>query len=200
MSRVSEECLRAGLSGFEALGGIPGTLGGAAAMNAGAYGSELKDVLVRATVLDGGAERTLELSDMQMGYRTSRVLREGMTVTAVEMELSYGDADEIRARMDDFTARRRAKQPLSFPSAGSTFKRPEGYFAGPLIEECGLKGVRVGGAQVSPMHAGFVVNAGGATAKDVLDLIYVVRTKVHMARGVWLEPEVRILGREKRGE
>ena len=200
MSRVSAECLRAGLSGFEALGGIPGTLGGAAAMNAGAYGSELKDVLVRATVLDGGAERTLELSDMQMGYRTSRVLREGMIVTAVEMELSYGDADEIRARMDDFTARRRAKQPLSFPSAGSTFKRPEGYFAGPLIEECGLKGVRVGGAQVSPMHAGFVVNAGGATAKDVLDLIYVVRTKVHMARGVWLEPEVRILGREKRGE
>ena len=200
MSRVSAECLRAGLSGFEALGGIPGTLGGAAAMNAGAYGSELKDVLVRTTVLDGGAERTLELSDMQMGYRTSRVLREGMTVTAVEMELSYGDADEIRARMDDFTARRRAKQPLSFPSAGSTFKRPEGYFAGPLIEECGLKGVRVGGAQVSPMHAGFVVNAGGATAKDVLDLIYVVRNKVHMARGVWLEPEVRILGREKRGE
>ena len=102
--------------------------------------------------------------------------------------------------MDDFTARRRAKQPLSFPSAGSTFKRPEGCFAGPLIEECGLKGVRVGGAQVSPMHAGFVVNAGGATAKDVLDLIYVVRNKVHMARGVWLEPEVRILGREKRGE
>ena len=169
-------------------------------MNADAYGSELKDVLVRATVLDGGAERTLELNDMQMGYRTSRVLREGMTVTAVEMELSYGDADEIRARMDDFTARRRAKQPLSFPSAGSTFKRPEGHFAGPLIEECGLKGVRVGGAQVSPMHAGFVVNAGGATAKDVLDLIYVVRNKVHMARGVWLEPEVRILGREKRGE
>ena len=200
MSRVSAECLRAGLAGFEALGGIPGTLGGAAAMNAGAYRSELKDVLVRATVLDGGAERTLELSDMQMGYRTSRVLREGMTVTAVEMELSYGDADEIRARMDDFTARRRAKQPLSFPSAGSTFKRPEGYFAGPLIEECGLKGVRVGGAQVSPMHAGFVVNAGGATAKDVLDLIYVVRNKVYMARGVWLEPEVRILGREKRGE
>ena len=196
MSRVSAECLRAGLSGFEALGGIPGTLGGAAAMNAGAYGSELKDVLVRATVLDGGAERTLELSDMQMGYRTSRVLREGMTVTAVEMELSYGDADEIRARMDDFTARRRAKQPLSFPSAGSTFKRPEGYFAGPLIEECGLKGVRVGGAQVSEKHAGFVVNVGGATAANILNLVALVQRTVLERTGIVLEMEPRVLGDE----
>lgn len=198
MSRVSAECARAGLTGFEALGGIPGTVGGAAAMNAGAYGSEFKDVLVSATVLDGNDVLTLTLDDMQMGYRTSRVLRDGMTVTGVELALSHDDTANIRARMDDFTARRRAKQPLNLPSAGSTFKRPEGYFAGALIEECGLKGVRVGGAQVSPMHAGFIVNVDGATAQDILDLIYVVRSKVHMAHGVWLEPEVRILGRQKR--
>ena len=197
MSRVSAECLRAGLSGFEALGGIPGSLGGAAAMNAGAYGSELKDVLVSATVLDGaGAERTLGRDELEMGYRTSRVLREGWTVTAVELELNEGDAGEIRARAEEFAARRREKQPLSLPSAGSVFKRPEGHFAGALIEQCGLKGTRVGGAQVSWLHAGFIVNAGGATARDVLDLIELIQLKVRLSSGVELEPEVRVVGRE----
>ena len=197
MSRVSAECLRAGLSGFEALGGIPGSLGGAAAMNAGAYGSELKDVLVSATVLDGaGAERTLGRDELEMGYRTSRVLREGWTVTAVELELNEGDAGEIRARAEEFAARRREKQPLSLPSAGSVFKRPEGHFAGALIEQCGLKGTRVGGAQVSWLHAGFIVNAGGATARDVLDLIELIQLKVRLSAVVELEPEVRVVGRE----
>ena len=197
MSRVSAECQRRGLSGFEALGGIPGSLGGAAAMNAGAYGSELKDVLVSATVLDGaGAERTLGRDELEMGYRTSRVLREGWTVTAVELELNEGDAGEIRARAEEFAARRREKQPLSLPSAGSAFKRPEGHFAGALIEQCGLKGTRVGGAQVSWLHAGFIVNAGGATARDVLDLIELIQLKVRMSAGVELEPEVSVVGRE----
>ena len=196
MSRLSSECARMGLSGFEALGGIPGTVGGAVAMNAGAYGSEMKDVLVSATVLDRGEENQLTLKELDMSYRTSRVLRENMIVTGAVLELKKDDCDAIRARIDDFTARRRAKQPLNMPSAGSTFKRPEGYFAGALIEGCGLKGASVGGAQVSTMHAGFIVNAGGATAKDILDLIELVRQKVHAENGVWLEPEVRILGRD----
>ena len=196
MSRLSSECARMGLSGFEALGGIPGTVGGAVAMNAGAYGSEMKDVLVSATVLDRGEENQLTLKELDMSYRTSRVLRENMIVTGAVLELKKDDCDAIRARIDDFTARRRAKQPLNMPSAGSTFKRPEGYFAGALIEGCGLKGASVGGAQVSTMHAGFIVNVGGATAKDILDLIELVRQKVHAENGVWLEPEVRILGRD----
>ena len=196
MSRLSSECARMGLSGFEALGGIPGTVGGAVAMNAGAYGSEMKDVLVSATVLDRGEENQMTLKELDMSYRTSRVLRENMIVTGAVLELKKDDCDAIRARIDDFTARRRAKQPLNMPSAGSTFKRPEGYFAGALIEGCGLKGASVGGAQVSTMHAGFIVNAGGATAKDILDLIELVRQKVHAENGVWLEPEVRILGRD----
>ncbi len=196
MSRLSGECARMGLSGFEALGGIPGTVGGAVAMNAGAYGSEMKDVLVSATVLDRGEENQLNLSELGMSYRTSRVLKENMIVTGAVLELKNDDCNAIRARIDDFTARRRAKQPLNLPSAGSTFKRPEGYFAGALIEGCGLKSASVGGAQVSAMHAGFIVNTGGATAKDILDLIELVRQKVHAESGVWLEPEVRILGRD----
>ena len=197
LSRVAAAAQAAGLAGLEFASGIPGTLGGAAAMNAGAYGSELKDVLVSATVLDGaGAERTLGRDELEMGYRTSRVLREGWTVTAVELELSEGDPGEIRARAEEFAARRREKQPLSLPSAGSVFKRPEGHFAGALIEQCGLKGTRVGGAQVSWLHAGFIVNVGGATARDVLDLIELIRIKVRLSAGVELEPEVRVVGRE----
>ncbi len=199
MSRLGAECARRGLTGFEPLSGIPGTLGGAAAMNAGAYGAELKDVLRSATVLRGRQIEQLSLEDMAMGYRTSRVLREGLIVTEVCLELTPDDPQAVRARTDDYTARRRAKQPLSMPSAGSTFKRPEGHFAGALIEQCGLKGTRVGGAQVSWMHAGFIVNTGGARAQDVLDLIDLVRTKVRMCTGVELEPEVRVIGRERRG-
>ena len=195
MSRLGAECARRGLAGFEPLSGIPGTLGGAAAMNAGAYGGELKDVLASATVLRDGREEELSLAEMELGYRTSRVLREGLIVTGVCLQLRPDDPEAVRARTDEFTARRRAKQPLSLPSAGSTFKRPEGYFAGALIEQCGLKGTRVGGAEVSWMHAGFIVNAGGARARDVEDLIDLVRTKVRLSTGVELEPEVRIIGR-----
>lgn len=196
MSRLGAECARRGLAGFEPLSGIPGTLGGAAAMNAGAYGGELKDVLVEAEVLRGGRIERMGRDELAMGYRTSRVLREGLVVTEVVLELSSGDTAEVRARTDEFAARRKAKQPLSLPSAGSTFKRPEGYFAGALIEQCGLKGTRVGGAQVSWLHAGFIVNAGGASARDIIDLIELVRTKVRLSAGVELEPEVRVIGRD----
>lgn len=196
MSRLCAECTRHGLAGFEALGGIPGSVGGASAMNAGAYGSEFRDVLVSAKVIMDGRERELSLAELDMGYRTSRVLREKLIVTGVELELRQSDEESVRALADDYAARRKAKQPLSMPSAGSTFKRPQGYFAGALIEGCGLKGTRVGGAQVSWMHAGFVVNAGNASARDVLDLIELIKTKVRLSAGVELEPEVRVLGRE----
>ena len=197
MSKLCAECTRHGLTGFEALGGIPGSVGGASAMNAGAYGSEFRDVLVSAKVIMDGCERELSLEELDMGYRTSRVLREKLIVTEVELELKQSDVESVRALADDYAARRKAKQPLSMPSAGSTFKRPQGYFAGALIEGCGLKGTRVGGAQVSWMHAGFVVNADNASARDVLDLIDLIKTKVRLSAGVELEPEVRVLGRER---
>ena len=192
--RVAAAAQEAGLTGLEFASGIPGTLGGGCAMNAGAYGGQLSDVLVSAEVLMDGRVQTLTLEEMQMGYRSTRPLREGGVILSACFELREDDPAAIHERMKDLNARRREKQPLNLPSAGSTFKRPEGYFAGALIEGCRLKGCTIGGAQVSEKHAGFVVNIGGATAADILALISHVQAVVKAETGVDLEPEVKIMG------
>lgn len=197
LAGLSAYAMREGLSGLEFAAGIPGTVGGGVAMNAGAYGGELADTLLWARVLLGGEARTLGREEMQMGYRSTRALREGGVVLEAAFSLKAGDAREIGDKMSELNARRREKQPLNLPSAGSTFKRPEGYFAGALIEEAGLKGARVGGAQVSQKHAGFIVNAGGASSDDVIALIEYVRARVLEHSGVSLECEVRIVGEDR---
>ena len=196
LARVSAYAQASGLSGLEFASGIPGTLGGGCAMNAGAYGGQLSDALVDARVLLDGEVKTLTVDEMQMGYRTSLPLREGGIVISARFALTPDDPEAIAARMRELNARRRDKQPLSFPSAGSTFKRPEGHFAGALIEQAGLKGRSVGGAQVSEKHAGFIVNTGGATAADILSLIAVVQDEVQARSGIRLETEVRVLGED----
>ena len=196
LSTLSRAALSASLTGLEFASGIPGSLGGAVAMNAGAYGGEMVQVLTRAEVYASGRRMTLTRDELQMGYRTSRVLTEGMVVLSVELTLKKGDPEAIQATMNELNRRRREKQPLAYPSAGSTFKRPEGHFAGALIEQAGLKGRGVGGAQVSELHAGFIINRGGATARDVLDLIRLVQDTVYGQSQVRLEPEVRILGED----
>ena len=196
LARVSAAAQEAGMSGLEFASGIPGTLGGGCAMNAGAYGGQLSDMLSCAAVLLDGEVRTLSRDEMQMSYRSTLPLRTGGIVLEAEFELHADDPAEIMARMKDLNARRRDKQPLNLPSAGSTFKRPEGHFAGALIEGCGLKGARVGGAQVSEKHAGFIVNTGGATASDILGLIALVQRRVLAETGVALETEVRIVGED----
>lgn len=195
LSKVATEALEAGLTGMEFASGIPGTIGGAAFMNAGAYGGEMKDIIKSVKVLDTQGEvRVLPKEELKMGYRTSIVKEKGYTVLSVELELSKGNREEIRNTMEDLKERRTSKQPLEMPSAGSTFKRPEGYFAGKLIMDSGLRGFSVGGAQVSEKHCGFVVNKGGATAMDVLTLIREVQRRVKEQFGVDLETEVRFLG------
>ncbi len=194
LAKLAAAAQARGLSGLEFASGIPGTLGGGCAMNAGAYGGQLSDVLIDAEVLMDGAVKTLSRDGMQMGYRTARPLREGGIVLSARFALTPDDPEAILCRMRELNARRRDKQPLNWPSAGSTFKRPEGHFAGALIEGAGLKGRRVGGAQVSEKHAGFIVNTGGATAADILTLIGIVQAEVQASSGVWLETEVRVLG------
>ena len=195
LSKVAAEALEAGLTGMEFASGIPGTIGGAAFMNAGAYGGEMKDIIKSVKVLDTQREvRVLPKEELKMGYRTSIVKEKGYTVLSVELELTRGNQEEIRNTMEDLKERRTSKQPLEMPSAGSTFKRPEGYFAGKLIMDSGLRGFSVGGAQVSEKHCGFVVNKGGATAMDVLNLIREVQRRVKEQFGVDLETEVRFLG------
>ena len=194
LSQVSRAALQASLTGLEFASGIPGSLGGALAMNAGAYGGELSQVVREAMVLMDGRVQTLSREELAMGYRTTRVLREGGIVLSAVLDLKEGDAPQIAETMDELNRRRREKQPLSFPSAGSTFKRPEGYFAGALIEQAGLKGYAIGGAQVSEKHAGFLINRGGATASDLLRLIEYVQERVYAQSGVRLETEVRICG------
>lgn len=195
LSAVAAEAKNNSLTGFEFAGGIPGTLGGAVTMNAGAYGGEMKDVLKAVTVADSeGNIMRLSAEELELGYRTSIVKTAGYLVLEAEISLKEGNPEEIKALMKDLTERRTSKQPLEFPSAGSTFKRPEGYFAGKLIMDSGLRGYRVGGAQVSEKHCGFVINAGGATAADVRALIQDVQNKVYEKFGVMLEPEVRFLG------
>ena len=193
--RVAKEAGKAGLTGLEFASGIPGTIGGAMVMNAGAYGGEMKDVVTAVTVLTKDGEvKTLTGEKMNFRYRGSVVEDEGMIVLEAVMELKEGDLEEIQARMAELTVQRKTKQPIEYPSAGSTFKRPEGYFAGKLIQDAGLRGFQVGGAQVSEKHCGFVINAGGATAADVMNLIQQVSDKVKEQFGVTLEPEVKRIG------
>ena len=192
---ASETACAHGLSGLEFACGIPGTVGGACFMNAGAYGGCIADVLKEVTVLTGdGRFETLPVGELDLGYRHSRIADDDMIVVSATFALTPGDPAEIRATMDDLTEQRTSKQPLELPSAGSTFKRPEGYFAGKLISDAGLKGFQLGGAAVSSKHAGFVVNVGGATAADVCALIEHVQDEVERQFGVCLEPEVRMLG------
>ena len=182
-------------SGMEGLSGIPGSVGGAVFMNAGAYGYEIKVIIYSAHAVspDGAEERDFTPEEMGLGYRTSVFMKNGYIITSAKFRLHKDKEEDIRARMADFTERRVTKQPLRYPSAGSTFKRPEGYFAGKLIQDCELKGFTVGGAQVSELHAGFVINKGGATATDILELIKRVQDIVYDRFGVKLEPEVRII-------
>ncbi|MEF2655798.1 MAG: UDP-N-acetylmuramate dehydrogenase [Eggerthellaceae bacterium] len=192
---VAEAACAAGLAGYEFASGIPGSIGGAAIMNAGAYEGEFKDVARAVTCLHGqGNIRTLSAEDADWGYRHSMMGDEGLIVLEVELELHNDDPAAIRARMDDLAQRRSSKQPLEMASAGSTFKRPTGYFAGKLIQDSGMQGHRVGGAQVSTKHAGFVVNTGTATAADVLQVIRDVQAAVREQFGVELEPEVKMWG------
>lgn len=195
LSSVAVAARNASLTGFEFAGGIPGTIGGAAVMNAGAYGGELKDVLKEVTVMTREGEiLTIPADKLEMGYRTSIIKTAGYLVLEAVISLKKGDEEKIRAVMKELSERRTEKQPLDYPSAGSTFKRPEGYFAGKLIMDSGLRGYRVGGAQVSEKHCGFVINAGGATAEDVRSLMDHVIQVVREKYGVTLEPEVKFLG------
>lgn len=192
---VAKAALEAGLAGYEFASGIPGTIGGAAIMNAGAYGGEFKDVAVSVDCLTPEGELvTVSAAEADWGYRHSMMMDRGYLVVGATLALSADDRDAIFARMEDLRMRREEKQPLEMPSAGSTFKRPEGYFAGKLIQDAGMQGHRVGGAQVSEKHAGFVVNVGGATAADVRALIADVQDSVFAREGVRLEPEVRMWG------
>ena len=195
LSKAAQFAATQELSGMEALRGIPGTLGGAVTMNAGAYGTEMKDVLYSVDVLTPEGElRTLTPAELALGYRHSVIPERGYVVVAATLALRKGDPAEIKARMADFQNRRKEKQPLDKASAGSTFKRPEGYFAGKLIEDTGLRGFRHGGAQVSEKHCGFVINDGTARAADIYWLIGEVRKRVLLEQHVELTPEVKIWG------
>ena len=196
LSKIARVAYHHSLTGLEFASGIPGSLGGGMAMNAGAYGGQLSDVCISARVFDPetGEIQEYPACELELGYRRSMPLKTGRIVTSARFRLKAGDKEKILRTMEDLNARRREKQPLSYPSAGSTFKRPEGYFAGALIEGADLKGASVGGAQVSTLHAGFIINTGNATAQDILDLIKHVQTVVFQKYGVNLETEVRILG------
>lgn len=193
--RVAKEAGKAGLTGLEFASGIPGTIGGAMVMNAGAYGGEMKDVVSSVTVLTGEGEvKTLTGEEMNFRYRGSVVEDQGYIVLEAVLKLSHGEPEKIQARMEELSLQRKTKQPIEYPSAGSTFKRPEGYYAGKLIMDSGLRGFRVGGAQVSEKHCGFVINTGEATASDVMQLIRAVSDRVEEQFGVALEPEVKRIG------
>lgn len=195
LSGIAAKALGAELSGFEFASGIPGTIGGACVMNAGAYGGEMKDVLESVTVLTGkGKIIELGRNELELGYRTSVIAKKGYIVLGAALKLERGDGEKIKTYMDELKEKRVTKQPLEYPSAGSTFKRPEGYFAGKLIQDSGLKGFTVGGAQVSEKHSGFVINKGNATAADVMELIRQVTAKVKEDTGVTMEPEVKQIG------
>lgn len=197
LSGIAAKALGAELSGFEFASGIPGTIGGACVMNAGAYGGEMKDVLESVTVLTGeGKIIELGRNELELGYRTSVIAKKGYIVLGAVLKLERGDGEKIKTYMDELKEKRVTKQPLEYPSAGSTFKRPEGYFAGKLIEDAGLRGFQVGGAQVSEKHCGFVINRDYATAADIMELMRQVQIRVKENSGVDLEPEVKRLGDE----
>lgn len=195
LSRIARTALEKGLTGFEFAAGIPGTAGGAVVMNAGAYGGEMKHVVRSVTVLDQeGNELVLDHDTMEFGYRTSVLKHRPFIVTGITLELAEGDPVRIRERMEELAKQRREKQPLEYPSAGSTFKRPEGYFAGKLIMDAQLRGFQIGGARVSDKHCGFVINVGDATAADVRALMTQVQRRVAERFQVTLEPEIIMLG------
>ena len=192
---VAQAALEAELTGYEFASGIPGSVGGAAIMNAGAYDGEFKDVAVSVSCLfPDGTVREIPAEKADWSYRHSMMSDKGLVVLGATLQLAAGDKDEIRAKMDDLSQRRSSKQPLEMASAGSTFKRPEGYFAGKLVMDAGLSGYAVGGAKVSEKHCGFLINAGGATASDVMELIRQIQAKVKEQFGVQLEPEIQFLG------
>lgn len=195
LSAFAMRVARIGLTGLEFAAGIPGTLGGAVYMNAGAYGGEIKDTIISARVLTPEGEiQTLTKEELHLSYRRSSLQMNGCIVLQVSFELRKGASDEILKRIEELNYQRKEKQPLEFPSAGSTFKRPEGHYAGKLIMDAGLRGYRVGGAMISEKHCGFVINTGGATSQDILTLISEVSRIVYEKFGVKLEPEVRVLG------
>ena len=200
LGTVANLAAEASLTGMEFASGIPGTIGGAVYMNAGAYGGEMAQIVSSVEILDTAGEvRRINASDMGFAYRTSIVQKENLPVISVEMQLHKGNMEEIKATIRALGIERAKKQPLEFPSAGSTFKRPEGYYAGKLISDAGLSGLTIGGARVSPKHNGFIVNLGNATSADILDLIEEVTERVRAKFGVILTPEVRIIG-EFQGE
>lgn len=195
LTKLCRCALAQSYTGLEFAFGIPGSVGGAAFMNAGAYGGEMKDVLYKCRhVTDKGELAELPVEQMDLSYRHSVYGNNHFIITEVFVKLKPGSHDVIQAKMEELMQRRKSKQPLEYPSAGSTFKRPEGYFAGTLIEACGLKGKQIGGAQVSEKHAGFLVNAGGATCRDVLELAAFVQQTVKEQKGVDLEMEIKVLG------
>ena len=194
---VSDLALEQNLTGFEFACGIPGSIGGAVAMNAGAYNGEISNVIQSAKVIDNdGNIKVLNKDELELGYRMSSILKHGYTVIEVTFKLEKGEHEKIKGRIEDLSKRRSEKQPLEYPSAGSTFKRPEGYFAAKLIEDSGLKGINIGGAEVSEKHSGFIINRGDATAKDILDLIKLVQNTVKEKFDVDLFTEVRIMGED----
>ena len=201
MSAVAKKAASEGLTGFEFASGIPGSIGGAVFMNAGAYGGETKDILeeVRVISADGSRQFVMTADELDMGYRHTVLHETGDVVTEVVLKLKEGDETEIRNEMAELTKKRNSKQPVQYPSAGSFFKRPEGYFAGKLVQDAGCKGLTVGGAEVSPLHSGFIINKGDATATDITQLKDLVQARVMDKFGVMLEPEVRIIGEEPEG-
>ena len=197
LGALSRAALENGLEGLEFAEGIPGSVGGGVYMNAGAYGGEMVQVLTKVCVLQkDGTVAEMSKEELDMRYRHTKLMELGCVVLEAEFELKQGDKVEIAARMADFSQRRREKQPIQYPSSGSFFKRPEGYFAGKLIQDAGLKGATIGGAQISELHAGFMINIGNATAGDILNLMEKVQNEVMARFGVQLEPEVRIIGEE----
>lgn len=196
LSSAAREACRAALTGFEFAGGIPGTVGGAVFMNAGAYDGEISHIIESAEVLtkDGSRIDTLNKEELELSYRHSVLQKTGDILLNATFLLGNGNQETISARMKELAARRTEKQPLNYPSAGSFFKRPHNHFAGKLIQDAGLSGLSLGGAQVSPLHAGFIINTGGATASDIIDLMEIVRSTVFNEFGILLEPEVRIIG------
>lgn len=195
LSKIAAEAQAKGLTGFEFASGIPGSLGGAVMMNAGAYGGEMKQVLTQAQVLNASGQiEDVLAEEMELGYRSSVFSRNGGVILSASIQLEPGDPPAIQSRMEELKYLRTSKQPLEYPSAGSTFKRPEGYFAGKLIQDAGLRGFQVGGAQVSEKHCGFVINKDQATAMDIRSLMEQVSEKVYAQFGVRLEPEVKLIG------
>lgn len=198
MSQVARKALEAELTGFEFASGIPGSIGGGVFMNAGAYGGEIADIIEYATVLEKatGSVRVMTAPELELSYRHSALQQSGDTVIDVKLSLKKGRYGDIAEEMKTLTAKRNDRQPVQYPSAGSFFKRPEGYFAGKLIQDAGLKGLSVGGAKVSSKHSGFIINTGTATASDILSLMRLVQNTVYDRFGVMMEPEVRIIGED----